>query len=105
MHDLNTINRINYEAFAESIQKYRAAGRFVLVKYEGSHLVGIETFGDQHSAGLAFDSAAAALHGGERNVLFTPIVERKPDFTLADYIARKSDGATGGAPVLPSNEN
>lgn len=89
MHDLNTINRLNAEAFADSIAKYRAAGRFVLAKYEGVHLVSIETFTDTRQAQDALDAALAEQHGGARAVLFTPI-PAPADVTLADYINRKT---------------
>ena len=115
MHDLNTINRLNNEAFAASIHRYRTDGRFVLAKYEGLHLVSIETFSDQVSANAALDTAMAEQRAGARTVLFTPVVEyhdaarnqsedrakprsfeqpaeigqRSPDVTLGDYINRK----------------
>lgn len=99
MHDLNTINRLNLEAFAESINAHRKAGRFVLAQYEGLSLVSIETFSYQNQAQDAFDAAVPLQHGGSRIVLFTPIglaelataPARAPDQTLADYIERKSD--------------
>jgi hypothetical protein len=73
MHDLNTINRLNAEKFAKSIATYRAAGRHVLAKYEGSTLVSIETFTDAAEALAAHETAVQGQHGGERNVLFAPI--------------------------------
>lgn len=96
MHDLNTINKINAGAFAASIASYRSQGRFVLARYEGTHLVSIETFSEQAPAQVALDSAVSAQHGGERNVLFTPITARLPaeipqqttEKTLGDYINR-----------------
>lgn len=133
MHDLNTINRLNLEAFAESIARHRANGRHVLAKYEGAHLVAIETFSEPLLALEAWEVADAAQHGGERNVLYAPtqaaagdrapvlrdqsedrqqpyslealaLLGRTGEHTLADYIARK-EGNTGGVPVLPANEN
>lgn len=47
MHDLNTINRLNAEAFAASVDHYRAQGRFVVCTYTGLTLVSIETFGPE----------------------------------------------------------
>lgn len=119
MHDLNTISRLNAEAFAESIQNYRRQGRCVLVNYEGLHLVSIETFTAQFDAQEAFDDAVARQHGGARSVLFAPLPvsapapmrdqsedrpqrysleqladlgrsSSKPDVTLGDYINRKT---------------
>ena len=120
MHDLNVINRLNLEAFASSIASFRASGRHVLAKYEGAHLVAIETFTEPMLALEAWEVANAAQHGGERNVLYAPTQAAAPapvntldalpqlgrvgEFTLADYIARK-EGGTGGAPVLAPNEN
>ncbi len=73
MNDLNTINRLNAEAFAASIQNYRRQGRWVLAKYEGLHLTSIETFTGQASAQTAFDTEVANQHGGGRAVLFAPL--------------------------------
>lgn len=44
MHDLNTINRLNYEAHVASISAARAEGKFVVAKYEGLHLIITENF-------------------------------------------------------------
>ena len=98
MHDLNTINRLNIEAFAESITAHRKAGRFVMAQYEGLSLVSIETFSYQNQAQDAFDAAVPLQHGGSRVVLFTPLGQvematapvHAPDQTLADYIKRVS---------------
>lgn len=98
MHDLNVINRINAEAFAESIANYRKQGRWVLAKYEGLHLVSIETFTEQQPAQVAFDVEVSAQHGGSRAVLFTPVpvasdeyrAKFPADVTLSDYINRKT---------------
>ena len=101
MHDLNTINRLNYEAFAEGINKHRTAGRHVLAKYAGLHLVSIETFSDQPSAQAAFDAEVEKRSGSERTVLFAPITpyvvedgrlrsNAPADLTIGDYINRKT---------------
>lgn len=118
MQDLNTINRLNAEAFAASIQNYRRRGRWVLAKYAGLHLESIETFTVQSDAQAAFDTEAAK-RSPDRAVLFTPFpvseptpvrdqsedrpqrytLEQlaalgrstaKPDVTLGDYINRKT---------------
>lgn len=118
MNDLNTIGRLNAEAFADSIHRYRAAGRHVLALYEGLHLVSIETFTDSKSAQAAHEAAAVGSVVGTRTVLYaptgtgapTPLRDQsedrrqafsleelaalgrsttKPDVTLGDYIARK----------------
>lgn len=106
MHDLNTISRLNAEAFAESIQNYRRHGRWVLAKYEGLHLASIETFTVQSDAQLAFDLEVSKRDASGRSVLFTPLVtdlslkaadfpglrapDRPADKTIGDYITRKS---------------
>lgn len=89
MHDLNTINRLNAEAFADSIQHHRRQGRWVLAKYEGLHLASIETFTVQSDAQTAFDTEAIKRDGGGRAVLFTPF-PAPADVTLGDYINRKT---------------
>ena len=68
MHDLNTINRLNAEAFEAAIKNFQAQGRYVLAKYEGLTLVSIETFGsadalcDGHYAALEANPPATGTH-------------------------------------------
>ena len=100
MNDLNTITRLNAEAFAASIQNYRRQGRWVLAKYAGLHLESIETFLVQSDAQTAFDTEAAKRDASGRAVLFTPIPDvqgltqadyaRPADVTLGDDINRKN---------------
>jgi hypothetical protein len=83
MHDLNTITRLNAEAFADSIQNFRKQGRWVLARYDGLTLMSIETFLVQSDAQIAFDNAASQTPASERSVLFTPVV--------ADLALKRSD--------------
>ena len=68
MHDLNTINKLNYEAFAKAIANFQAQGRHVLATYEGLTLVSIETFTDAdalvdgHGRALAANPPATGTH-------------------------------------------
>jgi len=68
MHDLNTINKLNAEAFEAAIKNFQAQGRYVLAKYEGLALVSIETFGsadalcDGHYAALEANPPATGTH-------------------------------------------
>lgn len=78
MQDLNTINRLNAEAFAASIQNYRRQGRWVLAKYAGLHLESIETFTVQSDAQAAFDTEVSKRDASGRAVLFTPFPVSKP---------------------------
>lgn len=68
MHDLQTINRLNATAFAESVKKYQDQGRHVVATYNGLALVSFETFTDHAEAQAAFnrvnslrDSSSARL--------------------------------------------
>ena len=54
MHDLNTIQRLNAEAFGEAVENFRRQGRFVIATYSGIALVSIETFTDEGDAMRAF---------------------------------------------------
>lgn len=78
MHDLNTITRLNAEAFADSIQHHRRQGRWVLAKYAGLHLESIETFTVQPDAQAAFDAEASKRDASGRAVLFTPFPVSQP---------------------------
>jgi hypothetical protein len=114
MHDLNTLNRLNAEAFEKSIRHYQSKGRWVLARYEGLTLVSIETFGELTQAQQALDQAPANALQGERATIFAPLPfnavgrdqsEDRPqsytaeelaalgnsstDKTLGDYIHRK----------------
>lgn len=72
MHDLTTINRLNLEAFAESIERYRRQGGYVLAVYAGLSLVSIETFSEQAPAFAAFE-AYRDRKDSEHAKLFFPI--------------------------------
>ena len=111
MHDLNTINKINAGAFQKSISYYQAQGRHVLAKYEGLHLVAIETFSTPGEAAVAYAkgvtgnapatgtsfklfSPAPAFYAAKRDRSEDHLADLHPvptpqDKTLADYIARK----------------
>lgn len=54
MHDLNTISKLNAEAFGEAVENFRRQGRFVIATYSGIALVSIETFTDEGDAMRAF---------------------------------------------------
>ena len=44
MHDLNTINRLNFEAFGDKVAQARAAGKHVLVYYAGLAITHVQTY-------------------------------------------------------------
>lgn len=83
MHDLNTINRLNAENFAEGITQQTKAGAWVVAKYTGLHLVSFTAYANR-------DEAVAAVHEPTDSPdvtlrLFSPPV---PITTLGDYIRR-----------------
>jgi hypothetical protein len=86
VHDLNTIKRLNFEAFAQSIGKYQAAGKHVLAVYEGMHLTSIETFTDAAEAQVRFDTVNSK-RDGQTARLFLPTAAPVP--TVGD---RRIDG-------------
>lgn len=111
MHDLNTIKRLNFEAFAASIKSYTDQGRIVVAKYDGLHLVAIETFpGDQFGQADATGQAYNATSPSHRSAIHLPtppelVVGKRDqsedrafaatagagvDRTLAGYVARKA---------------
>jgi hypothetical protein len=108
MHDINTINRVNYEAFARAIQNFQAQGRFVLATYEGLTLTTIESFSsanemvDAHHAAIQANPATtgtnfkcfqptAGFHAATRDQSEDRRQQLSPaeDKTLGDYISRK----------------
>lgn len=118
MHDLNTINRLNTEAFETAIKNFQAQGRYVLATYEGLTLTAIETFpsadalSDGHYAALEKNPPAtgtnfktfpptAGFHAAKRDQSEDrqqPLslerldqLARTGEKTLGDYIARKVD--------------
>ena len=76
MHDLNTIRRLNFEAFADSIGRYQRQGRWVLATYEGLHLTSIETFSSAEDAAQALVSAQESAPIGNTFRLFKPIEQQ-----------------------------
>lgn len=118
VHDLNTINRLNTEAFETAIKNFQAQGRYVLATYEGLTLTAIETFpsadalSDGHYAALEKNPPAtgtnfktfpptAGFHAAKRDQSEDrqqPLslerldqLARTGEKTLGDYIARKVD--------------
>ena len=55
MHDLNTISRLNAEAFGPAIENLQRQGRFVVAKYTGLHILSIESYSDELEARADFD--------------------------------------------------
>lgn len=101
MHDLNTINRLNAEAFSKSIENFRSQGRWVLAQYEGLHLLSIETFSTAEDAAIALVGAQEAAGPSDHFKLLSPLPawhgakrdqsEDRPTAdprTLAGYISR-----------------
>lgn len=85
MHDLNTINRLNYQAHAASIETHRRDGRHVLARYEGVHLVGYDTYTDLDEAQrIQAERQAGALPGTQ----FTLWPAHAAEKTVADIVAR-----------------
>ena len=80
MHDLNTINRINYEAFAADIIKQRAAGKHVVARYEGSRLVEFSTFDTRAEAErvIAEKDTPESRNAGTKHQLFAATVAATP---------------------------
>lgn len=106
MHGLETIVKQNLDRFAKAITTYRSQGRWVLAKYDGLHLVSIETFGSAEEAGPTYAAAHNTI--GEHAKLLPPTPEwyaarrdqsedrpvKAPPVTLGDYIAdvQKAEG-------------
>jgi hypothetical protein len=116
MHDLNTINRLNGEAFSKAVDNFRSQGRYVLACYDGLTLMSIETFSSPEDAAEALVRANESAGASERFRLLSPTgawhgTQRdqsedraqpytleelaalgrsttKPDVTLGDYINR-----------------
>ena len=70
MHDLNTIRRLNAEAHADSINRVRAKGRFVVADYAGLTLMSYRSFEERPHAEAAL---AEPLEGSEHRKLFEPL--------------------------------
>lgn len=75
MHDLNTINRLNAEAFKNAITNYRAQGRYVLARYDGLTLMSIETFSTVGEAAQALVQAQESAGASEHFDLLSPLPE------------------------------
>ena len=109
MHGLETIHRQNQTRFEKAIDNYRSQGRWVLAKYDGLHLVSIETFGSAEEAAPVYAKAFNII--GEHAKLLPPTPEwyaaqrdqsedraasvlKTPPVTLGDYVAavQKAEG-------------
>lgn len=89
MHDLNTINRLNYQAHAASIETHRRDGRHVLARYEGVHLVGYDTYTDLDEAQrIQAERQAERQAGTLPGTQFTLWTAHAAEKTVADIVAR-----------------
>jgi cobyrinic acid a,c-diamide synthase len=66
MHDLHTINQLNAEAHAASIETACAAGKYVVAEYTGLHLMTTQVFDDEAAATKAMN--APLEHGDTRRL-------------------------------------
>lgn len=95
MNDLNTINRLNTEAWADNIARARAAGKHVLAYKSGLHVTGFIVFSSAdevqlHTTGEGELSPDVTRHYYAPT---TPSVEsllreQSEDRTLGDYVSR-----------------
>lgn len=83
MYDLNTINRLNAEAHAASIQTAQKAGLWVVAKYTGLHLVSTTTFNTADDARVHQANEEANRSPDEHFRRFDPI-SITPPRDLAD---------------------
>ena len=100
MQDLNVISRQNAEAAEqEGLNAARRAGRFVVAKYTGLHLVGFESFDHRDDAGDAAHAVPPSPDvyfkllnptGGIAGFVRDQSEDRRPEQTLGQYIERKS---------------
>lgn len=74
MHDLNTISKLNAQAFGEAVENFRRQGRFVIATYSGIALVSIETFTDEGDAMRTFGDKT----GEDPSQHFKLLFPRKP---------------------------
>lgn len=70
MHDLNTIAKLNAEAYEQGIENFRKQGRHVLAIYSGLHLMSVETFGTAIEATTALE--AIPENCGDHGKVFAP---------------------------------
>lgn len=101
MNDLNTINRLNAERFADPVDAARANGKHVLVYKSGLSVTAIKTFdtADEVQAATAADGELPtgvtrhylAPTAPSHNLTRDQSEDRASgDKTLGDYIARKT---------------
>lgn len=78
MHSLETIHRLNAEAFAAEIDKARKAGSYVVAEYAGASLVTIHAFVDPQAAAAKFSELEALAHQSVHAVLLPPTAPARP---------------------------
>ena len=77
MHDLNELNKLNAERFAQAIHNYRAQGRFVIAEYSGLTLMAIETFSTEKEAFDKFGTYST-MHDSTHAKLYFPGNDPQP---------------------------
>lgn len=98
MNDLNTINRLNAERFADPVDAARASGKHVLVYKSGLSVTEVKTFNTADEVQQETAIEGELPTGVTRHYLAPTAVAPAPairpqrnDQTLGDYIARKAD--------------
>jgi len=93
MHDLNVINRLNFETFGDKVAQARAAGKHVLVYYAGLAITHVQTYDTAEQVREVTGSEELAVDVTRR--YFAPTVpshglvrDQSEDRTLGDYVAR-----------------
>lgn len=94
MHSLETLHRLNAEATEKAIKHYRDQGRWVVARYTGLHIAGIETFTDPAEANAAVRREVDSpdqrleLHAPTPDAERIGTRDQTEDRTLGDYIDR-----------------
>jgi hypothetical protein len=79
MNDLNQINKANQDSVTNTtIQAARAAGKFVVAKYEGLHLISHEEAGTREDVDLAVLRLKESAGFSERFEVLAPTAVAQP---------------------------
>ena len=100
MHDLNTINKLNAQQFAEWAEGLRGEGKHVLVTYEGLHVVGLESFTDRDEAFAKLNEAQGAATAGQHFKMMLPAKDGQAAVDIEAARPQLLDGEPDD-PVLP----
>ena len=104
MHDIKAIDRLNVEGFLQDAEKWRAAGKHVLITFDGLHITGAESFASSDEAFTKLHEVKANATESEHFKMLLPAHDGLPAHDLDVNGESSSATPAGGATLSEAEE-